>query len=281
MTTAIRPADRGAGTFDSSVCKLVTWVRHARYYSPLSVWTELRRAAMRQTTHFVQPPPTTSHIVTPAHHLEPPLLDRHNQPPNPQNAPHSREAVQHHVPGTPTSKPRHQPLSEPQHAFLLLLPAHLPQPGVHPLPRTPAPRPHRSRRIGLLNTRPRTMFRSDLRLPTPRPLRHHPHRRRHSSFIRPSGTSRRRHKPRPERHPSPRTATTRHASGRDTILKPLHLAHQQSPGKDRRRQQRPEQHDGPPPHLPVPPTGHRQTLSAVVDSESDHLSCLYRSSEHP
>lgn len=63
MTTAIRPADRGDGTFDSSVCTLVTRVRHARYYSPPSVRTELRRAAMRQKARYVWLPLPTSGIA--------------------------------------------------------------------------------------------------------------------------------------------------------------------------------------------------------------------------
>ncbi len=71
MTTAIRPADRGAGTFDSSVCTLVTQVRHARYYSPRSVRTELGRAVMRQIAHFAQLALSRPHTATPNPHAPP------------------------------------------------------------------------------------------------------------------------------------------------------------------------------------------------------------------
>lgn len=269
MTTAIRPADRGAGTFDSSVCKLVTRVRHARYYSPQSVRVQLRRAVMRQIAHFAKPPPTTSQI-----------------PPRPPTCHMSYITTHDH------SNPRQPPTSKPLTTLLLLplllgaltglsaflLPAPLPQPGVHPLPRTPDSRPHGSRRIGLLHHRNR-LGAATISLRTPRGLRQGLHRRRHGPFVHPIRMSRRRHENRPERHPFP-TATHRHPIDGPT-LKPPHLPGQQPPGQNRRREQRPEQHNGPPPRLPASPSGHRQKLATGDERESDHLSCLYRSSEHP
>ncbi|MBB5774963.1 hypothetical protein HD596_001719 [Nonomuraea jabiensis] len=248
MTTAIRPADRGAGTFDSSVCKLVTWVRHARYYSPPSARTELGRAVMRQKAHSVRPPPTTSQIPAP------------NQG---------------------QSDPRHQTPANPQpHPFLLLLPAHIPQPGVHPLPRTPhlSGSPHRSRRRHrLLHPRLHMLDRRHQRNNSPRPPTHHTNRRRHTPLVHPIRMRRLPHHHRPK--PRPHDPLPNHR--RDTPLKPPHLPSQQPPSKDRRRQQRPEQHDRPPPRLLASPPGHRQTLSTPDPQDSDHLSCLYRSSEHP
>lgn len=246
MTTAIRPTDRGAGTFDSSVCKLVTWVRHARYYSPPSARTELGRAVMRQKAHSVRPPPATSQIPPPKQGL---------------------------------SDARHQTPTDLQPHPFLLVPAQIPQPGVHPLPRTPhlSLSPHRSRRNRLLHSRLHIPDRRHRRRDnSPRPT-HHTNGSRHAPFVQPIRMRRRPNHHRPKPHPHDPLPNHR----RDTPLKPPHLPSQQPPSKDRRRQQRPEQHDRPPPRLLASPPGHRQTLSTPDPQDSDHLSCLYRSSEHP
>ncbi len=166
--------------------------------------------------------------------------------------------------------------------LLPLLPTHLPQPGIDPLPRAFSPRPNGSRRIGLLlHNRPRlTPAIPPIDLHRPSRPGQCPYSPRHRPFVQSIRMSRRRHENRLKRQPRP-TPTRRYASGPPKPFKPLDLPGQQPSSQDRRRQQGPEQHHGPPPHLPASPPGHSQKLAMGDERESDHLSWLYRSSEHP
>jgi hypothetical protein len=243
---------------------------------------------MRQTTHFAQPPPATSHIAPPTQPMEPRLHRPETATPAPGSlhaglpTPLTTAQTRLLPIRTGTSNPRQPTISNPSNTLrLFFLPAQLPQPGVHPLPRTPGPRPHGSRRIGILHNRSRFITDTITRLHGRRRLRQDPHRRRHRPFVHPIRPNRRRHEHRLERQPLPTTAASRHTNRRPNILKPPHLPRQQPCGKNRRRQQRPEQHNGPPPNLPTSPRGHRQKLAMGDEPESDQLPCLYRSSEHP
>lgn len=285
MTTAIRPADRGAGTFDSSVCKLVTRVRHARYYSPPSVRTELRRAVRTRTTVLYGSPVkapclrrwglsgiqrgpygllhgqygwkggqvrrfTTRPDASQVQRLRRPL----------SRQPWRRQARSAAAPSAESdewarlrSKHPKQPPSLPSRPPLLL-PAHLPEPRLHPLLGAPRRRHVRTRLYGRRRHRlPHRHRRLNLTR-----LRDHPynrrlhHRCRHRGQVLPDGMSRRRHKHRLEPHPPLRPGFQRHPRP----LVPARLPCHQPTSKDRRRQQRRKQHNGPPAHLSTSPRIH-------------------------
>lgn len=184
------------------------------------------------------------------------------------------------------SYPRHPTLPRPCPCpcpLLLPIPAQLPQPGVHPLPRTPVPSPHGSRRHRLLRQGPLRRLGSHRNLLRRRLLHRRrnlllPHRSRHNPLIPPIRPRRSRHQHRLQRHPPP---PTRHNHRRPRQPKPPHLPRQQPTRQNRRRQQRPEQNNGPPTGLRTSPPGHEQTVSTPPEPATDRLPWLYRSSEHP
>jgi hypothetical protein len=239
---------------------------------------------MRHKTHFAQPPLATSHITTTPDNLEPqhPALSLRRHPPGRLET-HNHPTAGDHQPTPPqpyesdgrwdasSSDARNPTLREhldPSSPSLPLVPAHLPQPGVHPLPRASRLRPDGSRRNRRLGNRNGAMPGNDIGLclrRRDRPRRD-PHRRwhtrRHTPSVHPIRMSRLGHQHRLKR-PSTRASgpTLSHAGRPANILKPLHLADDQPSGKDRRRHQRPEQHNGPPPHPPASPPRHRQRLA--------------------
>lgn len=232
---------------------------------------------MRQIAHFAQPPPPTSNISAhdPTRPAPATLTSRlHVAPfiPQPGSRPNRSTLIDQYAhqphqgsyPGDPTLPSR-----------LLLRTTQLPQPGIHPLPRTPSLSAHRSRRNRLLNHNDRHL---PLRNHDPRSLRQNPHRRRHPPLVHPIRTSRRRHEHRLQHRPPP--IPEHHPGDPRPLLEPPYLPRQQPTGKNRRRQQRPEENCGTAAGLRTSPPGHRQTVSTHDEAESDHLSCLYRSSEH-
>lgn len=122
----------------------------------------------------------------------------------------------------------------------LTIPAHLPQPGLHPLPRTP-------RILGRSRTNLPPHHRHWLHPPLPRRRRpHHPnsrnrHPRRHRPLIRQNRPSRRRHIDGLKRHPP----LTHAPLSRNPPPQRL-LPHHQPASQDRRRKHRHQQHHRPP-----------------------------------
>jgi len=115
---------------------------------------------MRHKTHFAQPPLTTSHITTTPDNLEPqhpafaathpgdwtltttqPQESTNRRPPQPYESDGRWDASSSDA-RNPTLR-EHLDLSSPS---LPLVSAHLPQPGVHPLPGASRLRPGGSRR---------------------------------------------------------------------------------------------------------------------------------------
>lgn len=214
----------------------------------------------------------------------------------------------------PHSDPRQQPIGEPRRILPLPSPAHLPQPRLLPLPRTPLTRPNRRRHIRLLHLHPATPATSPARrIRSPRPINLSPpppstafirsraHHRRlspigqhslrphhdftrhpgHEPPIHPLRPSRSRHVQRLERHHRDPSPTPQRAGMVRPIPEPPRLPRQQPASQNPRRQQRPEQHHRPPPRLPTPPHGHPQKLATPNERNPCHLSGLYRSSDHP